>query len=269
MNKRKEQSLPREKYSIGTQAIHRALSILACFDFAHPAWGARGLSEKLGLTISTTQRILRALESKRLLAVNLKTGEFELGLRVFELGAVVSSRIALVNQAKEILVWLRDETKETVQLVIVDGDEMLYVRNIESTDAFRILSPVGLRRPLATGSLGKAILSTYPRAMLDRYFSNHSLVQYTQRSITDRALYLEDLARVQEQGFATDREEVFNGVCALAAPITRREGLAVGGIATVYPVLHFDEGKVMEQGQLVRQAGRAISGRLLHAEGIF
>lgn len=267
MAKKNKETAPK-KNKTGTQAIDRALNILSCFDFTHPVWGSTELSKKLNLTISTTLRILKALESGKLLTLNNKTGNFELGLRMFELGAVASRRIALTDQAKEILVKLHDETKQTVHLVIVDGDEMLYVRYIESSDAFRVFSPAGLRRSLATGSLGKAILSTYSQPLLDQYFSKHQLVQYTSRSITDRTLYIEELTKVREQGFATDREELFNGVCAIAAPITGRSGLAIGGVAVVFPALRFDEVKMSEWGQLVRQGGLTISARLSHMEGI-
>ncbi len=246
----------------GTQAIDRALNILNCFDFTHPEWGAKELSHALRLTPSTTQRMLKALESRRLLTLNGRTGKFELGLRVFEFGAVVASRITLASQAKEFLIRLRDETKETVLLVTVDRDEMLYISRMESSDAFGVLSPVGLRRPLATGSLGKAILSTYPQAMLEEYLSVHKLVQYTPRSIIDRTLYTEELKRTREQGFATDREELFHGICGVAAPITGEEGLAISGIAVAFPALRFDEGRMTEWGQLVRQAGLTISHRL-------
>lgn len=139
---------------------------------------------------------------------------------------------------------------------------MLYINKMESSDAFGVLSPVGLRRPLATGSLGKAILSTYPRAMLEEYLSMHKLVQYTSRSITDQTLYIEELTKAREQGFATDREELLHGICGVAAPITGKEGLPIGGIAVAFPALRFDEGRMTEWGQLVRQAGLTISHRL-------
>ena len=122
-------------HNTGTQAIDRAMSILNCFDFQHQTWDAQQLSTKLELTIATTKRILRALESQKLLKQCDKTGNYELGLRIFELGAVAHSRISLVGEAKEILQKLYEETKQTIRLVKVDGDEYLYIYNIENNDA--------------------------------------------------------------------------------------------------------------------------------------
>lgn len=246
----------------GTQAIDRALDILSCFNFSHPVWHATELSTLVGLTLSTTQRILKALESKGMLLRNPKTGTYELGLRAFELGAVASSRISLISQSKEILVRLREETNETVHLVSVYGDEMLYLTKIESSDAFGVTSPDGIRRPLTTGALGKAILSTYPPAMLEAYLAKHRLGAYTSRSITDPNSYIEELAKVRDQGFSVDREELFEGICGVGAPIVEGNGPAIGGISVAFPALRFDQAIILKWAQLVRQAVLTISYRL-------
>jgi IclR family transcriptional regulator, KDG regulon repressor len=245
----------------GTQAINRALAILGCFNLAQPAWNAADLSGRLHLTLPTTKRILKALESEGILAQSTEPGAYELGLRVFELGMVASSRIPLLNMTKEVLAKLRDETNATVHLATVDGDDILYIKKIESLDAFGITSPDGLRRSLATGSLGKAILSTYPPAMRDAYLARHGLGAFTSRSIIDPKTYIEELERVREQGFALDQEELIRGVCGVAAPIADGDGPAIGGIAIAFPATRFDPEKVLEWGQLVRQAGLAVSHR--------
>jgi IclR family transcriptional regulator, KDG regulon repressor len=250
----------------GTQAIDRALGILSCFDFAHPDWAVAEISDKLGLTIPTTQRILKALVTKKFLSQKGRTGRFELGLRVFELGSVVISRLNLVHQSKSILIRLRDETRETVHLVIVDGDEMLYVERVDSSDAFGVLSPVGLRRFLASGSLGKAILSTYSDSMVSKHLKEHDLIPYTPNSIIDRAVYIRELRKVRERGFAIDREELIHGICGVASPIRGEDGVALGGVAVAFPALRFDEARVIEWGKLVRQAGLTLSHGLSFVE---
>jgi IclR family transcriptional regulator, KDG regulon repressor len=250
----------------GTQAIDRAMSILNCFDYQHQTWDAQELSTKLELTLATTKRIIKALESQNILKQIGKAGNYELGLRIFELGAVAHSRISLVEEAKEILQKLYDETKQTIRLVKVDGDEYLYIYNIENNDAFRIISPVGIRRPLLLGSLGKSILSIYPPPLLDRFLSEHRFTQYTMNTITDKSVYLHELASVREKGFATDKEEVYNGVCSVAAPIIGKDGLSIGGIAVVFPVLDFNENIMSEWGKLVRQGGINLSRRLMNKD---
>jgi DNA-binding IclR family transcriptional regulator len=246
----------------GTQAITRSLHILSCFSFARPIWSATELSDRLGLTLPTTKRILKALESERILIQCAGAGVYELGLRVFELGMVASSRILLLRQTKEVLIKLREETNETVHLATVDGDDILYIKKLESPDVFGITSPDGLRRPLTTGSLGKAILSTYSPSMLEAYLSDHKLTAYTPRSITDPKNYFKELKKVKEQGFAVDQEELIHGVCGVAAPITVGKKAAIGGIAVAFPSIRFNMDKILEWGQLVRQAGLAISHRL-------
>lgn len=266
MRKKRKRNSSGKDENKGTQAIDRALNILSCFSFSRSAWDATELSDRLDLTLPTTKRILKALESKGMLIQNGRTGAYEPGLRVFELGMVASSRISLLNHTKEVLIRLREETNETVHLATVDGDEILYIKKMESSDVFGITSPDGLRRPLATGSLGKAILSTYSRPMIEAYLSKYGLAAYTPRSITDPKTYIKELAKVREQGFAIDQEELIHGVCGVAAPIAEGGSPAVGGIAVAFSSIRFDKDKILEWGQLVRQAGLAIFHRLSQTE---
>jgi IclR family transcriptional regulator, KDG regulon repressor len=255
-------------YSSGTQAIDRALEVLSSFDFATPEWGASDLSRRLGLTISTTQRILKALEAKNFLVINKETKKYEIGLKVFALGSVAYNRIRLLELTQNILIRLHDETKQTVNLAIVDGDEMFYIKHIESSDVFRIHSPVGYRRPLTGGSLGKAILSTYSKPALDQFFSRNKLIPFTKNSIIDTRLYLKELKIVKDRGYATDKEERFEGACGVAAPLCDVTGVAIGAITIVFPAMGYTEERMSEYGELVRQAGLSVSVQLMHRDGI-
>ena len=255
-------NLPSRDEKKGTQSIDRALDILTSFNFANPAWDAAGLSHKLGLALPTVKRILDALESKGILTKDRKRKEYRVGLKIFELGGVAYSQISLVNLSNKILLRLREETNETVHFGVVLGDELLYIKKLESPDVFDMTSPVGLRRPLTAGSQGKAILSTYPLPLLENYLSTHVLEAYTPNSVTDPKIYIEQLAKVREQGFAIDREELFEGICAVASAITRGDGLAIGGISVAFSAINYDETKVLRWAQLVRQAGLSISRQI-------
>jgi IclR family transcriptional regulator, acetate operon repressor len=255
------------KEAKGSQAVNRALDILSCFDFSHFDWSASELSKKLGLTMPTTQRMLKALESKAFLSLNKRTGRFEIGLHVFELGAIFQARMTLIHQAKDVLIRLRDETKESALLGMIDGDEVVFVMRMDSLDVFGSVSPVGLRRPLVSGSFGKAILALYPQPAAEKYLSSHVLTQYTPRSITNKAIYIKELGEVKKLGYAIDREEVIPGICAIASAIAGEEGFAVGSVAVVFPAIRYSEIRIVEWGQLVRQAGLNISQRLSYMMG--
>lgn len=257
----KKERIPK-KNNIGAQSIDRALSILNCFDFHHQTLTASQLSKKLGLTSPTTQRMLRSLVSHRLLEYNDKAGYYQLGFRSFELGCIAQCSIPMIDEAKEIMLKLHHETVQTVRLAIVDGDEFVNISSIDSNDVFGIYSPVGIRRPLVSGSFGKAILSTYPQQYLQEYLLVHTLPALTSNSITDKSLYMNELSIVRARGFATDKEEFCNGVCSVAAPIAGTDGLAIGVIAVTFPVIKFTEAKVAEWGQLVRQGGLSLSKNL-------
>ena len=78
---------------------------------------------------------------------------------LFGVGALVRRRMNLSSEARQDLFALRQATHETVQLAILDHADIMYVYNLESTQAIRTPSTVGTRHPAHSSSLGKVILA--------------------------------------------------------------------------------------------------------------
>jgi len=51
------------------------------------------------------------------------------------------------NEARPFLYDLREKINESVHLAILDGTEIMYVYNLESTHAIRMRSDLGVRKP--------------------------------------------------------------------------------------------------------------------------
>ena len=75
------------------------------------------------------------------------SGKYRLGVALFRLGALVRRRMEVSNEARPYLYALRETINESVHLAILDGTEIMYVYNLESTHAIRTRSDLGVRKP--------------------------------------------------------------------------------------------------------------------------
>lgn len=113
------------------------------------------LGAQLGLAKSTVRRLLVALVEIGFASVD-EQGRFSLGDRLLGLGGADSARLAAMF--RQTLEDLAEATGETVDLSVLQGRQMLFIDQVESTHRLRAASAVGVRFPLESTANGKAAL---------------------------------------------------------------------------------------------------------------
>jgi DNA-binding IclR family transcriptional regulator len=138
----------------GVGVLDKAMAVLAAVE-EEP----RSLAELVGatgLSRPTAHRLAVALEAHGLVRRD-DDGRFCLGLRLIGLGHEAAEAVPLWAAARPALAWLHEQTGESVQLFVRDGDARVCVESIESPRELRTIVPVGARLPLSAGSAGKAL----------------------------------------------------------------------------------------------------------------
>jgi DNA-binding IclR family transcriptional regulator len=141
----------------GVGVVDKAVAVLTALE---P--GPRSLADLVattGLTRATAHRLAVALEAHRLVRRD-DEGRFALGLRLIGLGHAAAEALPGWLVARPALAWLAEQTGESVQLFVRDGDERVCVESLEAPHELRTIVPVGARLPLDRGSGGKALTVT-------------------------------------------------------------------------------------------------------------
>ena len=115
-----------------------------------------GLVQATGIPRATAHRLAVALEAHRLLRRDGQ-GRFVPGLRLVALGRAAATAVALPDAARPALESLRDETGESVQLYVRDGDRRVCIVALESPHGLRTIVPLGAALPLGIGSAGRIL----------------------------------------------------------------------------------------------------------------
>jgi len=244
------------------RSVSIAMGVLGCFE-TEPELGATQVARELGVAKSTACRMLAALAASGMLE-RTGSGRYRLGLRLFEIGQLAVDRLMLRELALPLLGELREVLRETAQLAVPVGADVLYVERLESSGVGTIFHTELYRRgPGHSSSAGKAMAAFNPtmeRAILSRGF-----VRRTPFTIVDPGRYRQVLRQVRIDGVAASREEHTLGLSSVAAPVVVRRAdrtLAVAAISVVGSTSRVLGPRKIAVVQSVRRAAARVSEAL-------
>lgn len=226
---------PKIQGSGSIQVIDRMAQLLEAIARYTHSVSLKVLSAETGLHPSTAFRILNSLAEHGFVERD-EVGAYRLGRRFLQLGARVSSRIDLRQEALPFMEELRDLTGETVNLTVREGDEVIYVERATPNRMMRVEQVIGSRAPLHVTAVGKLMLGAEgDEATLD-YARRTGLPAYTRNTLNDPVLLIEATHQAVSQGYARDNEEAELGVGCLGAVVRDSSGAVVAGLSISAPI---------------------------------
>jgi IclR family KDG regulon transcriptional repressor len=243
-------------------SVRNAARVLRAFTHADQELGVAELSRRLGLSKSTTHRLVATLEHERLLEQDQRTGKYRLGLALYELGTTVTEHVDLHQAALPVLTTLRHATGEMVHVAVLDGVEVVYVERLESHHMLPVFRRVGHRLPAHWTSSGKVLLAALPRAEQERRLQGAVLDARTSHTITDPKALLAELAEVATRGWASNLQEGELGVSSVGAPIRGADGAVIAAVTVVGSSERVNDQTLRRYRNAVIEAAAVISRRL-------
>ncbi len=241
-----------------TRAVERALDILLCFSRNEPVLTLTQIAERVELHKSTVHRLLATLENKRFVQRDQGNGSYRLGIRLIELGFSALKRTNLSEKAAPYMRRLSAEHRETIDLAILEGPDVVYLQVIESPQRVKIAAAPGEHLPAFCTASGKAFLAFLPEAEVKKIFKQ-SVHKYTEHTNLSFSALSEDLRVTRERGFAASVEEFEDGINAVAAPILDANQHPLAVIAVVGPAFRLSSERMAELGQAVKATADAIA----------
>lgn len=184
----------------GVGVLDKAVAVLGALRESGPL-GLAELQQATGLPRATAHRLAVALEEHGLVRRDA-TGRFCLGFELIAMGRAAADAFPLGDIARPLLVDLRDDTGESVQLFVREGNERRCVVSLQSPHGLRWIVPEGARLPLEAGSAGRVLLATESPGT----------------------------------GYVESVEEREPGVASVSAPVRSRAGLVIAAVSVSGPV---------------------------------
>lgn len=182
---------------------------------------------RTGLPRSSAHRMLERLVQLRFLRRSGR--DYELGMRLVELGSLAVHQDRMHRAAMPLLHELHRATGLVVHLAVLDGADVVYLEKVGNGMVTAVPTRVGGRQPAHCTAIGKAMLAYNEDAEVDL------MSRKTKYSIANRAQLATELAKVRAHGVAFEREESVPGFGCVAAPIGRA-GEAVAAVSVCGPM---------------------------------
>jgi IclR family acetate operon transcriptional repressor len=179
--------------------------------------GLSQLSEKAGLPLATIHRLIRTLVDLGYVRQE-ESRQYALGPRLMRLADTTSKRIG--TWANPHMTVAVNELNESVNLAVLDGDEVVYVAQVQpSTNFMRMFTEVGRRTLPHSTAVGKAMLANLPDEEIVNLLDRTGMPLYTDQTLTSPDDFLKAIAQTRERGYAIDEGEQEIGVRCVAVSV--------------------------------------------------
>lgn len=241
-------------------SVERALTILEALGRKSQGYGCTELGQMLNLHKSTVHRLLSTLQAWGFAEKDPQTERYKLGTKIIYLGLEALNGLDFRKVSIPYMQDLVEISRETVQLAVLDGGEVLILERDQSPEAITV--NLGLRGPVHCTAEGKVLLANLSTENIINILENQEMHQYTINTITGINQMISHLEKVRAQGFAINAEEMVEGVRAIATPIFNHTGNVIAALSVTGPSSRLSLERIYRLVNALKETSTSISMQL-------
>jgi DNA-binding IclR family transcriptional regulator len=249
----REQSMKAKTKTQSLKGLTKGLHILRKFAYEKESWGPREVAKSLGISKSSTLRVLQTLLDENFLSTDRK-GKYCIGPELWRLSTVLNNKVNLITISEPILRKYVNEINETMYLFTYSKDRLTFDVVIECSHNLRYHLEIGVPYDVQKGAAGKVILANLPREEVDRIFA---------RFEKDHKINLDELKQkvqtTRATGYSFTVGERVDGIVGFAAPIYDAHNVFWGGVLLTIPEVRYDPKDHKTYVDLVKRCAGEIS----------
>ncbi|MCP3740488.1 IclR family transcriptional regulator domain-containing protein [Rossellomorea sp. BNER] len=228
------------------QSVAKGFEVLNAFNASSTHLTLGELAQKTGINKATVRRFALTLVDLGYLRLN-HDNRFQLSPKVLNLGHDYLESLNLPDLGQPILETIATQLKESTNLAILDGSEVVYVSRVNAAE--RIVGAnlrVGSRLPYYATSLGKALVAWIPEAERRNIWNQSKIEPFTEKTLITFGKFEENLAQCRSQGFAYGDGELEEGLRSIAMPIFNRKGETIAAMNISTHMLRTTKEKILD-----------------------
>lgn len=222
-------------------SIEKAIRILLEFKEEKPDWGVRELSQELGFSPATVQRILQTLKASDFVDQDPQSRQYFLGNVFYRFIQTLNSSTRVNRVARRYMTMVATRTRETIHLNIIDDGHRICINTMESTRNLRAGMPMGHRSPLYAGASAKCLLAFSAPGFIKTYLEEISIKAITDNTISNLDALEKELKTIRKQGYAVSLGERTQGLGSISAPVLDHTGTIQASLSLAVPEIRFSD----------------------------
>ena len=206
------------------KTVKKALDILDLFAKFDGELGVTEIAKHLDFHKSTTHALLATLKNSGYVIANPNTKKYGLGFKLLEFAEHIAYQRDLRQLCLPVMRELASTIQEDISLSIRIETSRICIALARGPQHVRLNISMGMSVPVHCGAAGKCLLAFIEQSVLQRLLEKIEFVRFTPQSISNKKQLVEELSKIQEQGYAESREEFFKDAAALAFPLFTADG---------------------------------------------
>ena len=218
------------------QSVDRALLLLEYIaDHPESRPSLTELAAYMNMDKSSIFRLLSTLMKHGLVRQEENRKTYRLGYRLFNLASSLYDQMKITRVVSPVLREIAYKTRENAHLAVRSGTWAVFIDREQGSNLISANTNIGDREELHCTAVGKSLICDFSLEELKLLFAKHSLEKYTDKTITDLPLLMDELKKVKEQGFAVDNEEYNSNVVCVAGPLYSYNGKIIAAVGISGP----------------------------------
>lgn len=243
-----------------TRGLDRAFEILEFLRRKRQPMRPNEIASSIGAPRSSIYELVNLLLRHGMLDYEGGDGRVFLGRKLYFLGTAYAEQFDLMRECDRMLVRLAEETRETAQMCLLEGDKYTVAMMREGLRPFRISANVGELVSIPWTASGRLLVAHLSDQEILGYIPPDDFVLPNGKRL-DPQEFIAQVRKATEDGYFTFNSVVENFTHCFAAPIHRADGVCIATLCLVAPR---EDGLRNRDGYLesLTRASREISEKL-------
>lgn len=242
------------------ESVNNALRLLLLFR-DHDVLRVTDASIELGVARSTAHRLLITLAHQGFVQQERNSRSYRTGWALMEFAFSTAGLSNIRNVARPHMVRLSQELKETINLLIMEGDGVRFIDSVECDRPVRVTGRTGTLLPAHATAGGRVLLAAM-NPEDTRSLLVGGLRRMTPATVTNRSAFYEDLEGIRRLGYAINRGESLDGLHAAAVGIADNSDRIVASLAVSVPADRGGMTRLRKLIPLLREVANDIGRQL-------
>lgn len=247
------------------QSVVKAIKLLDLFTEDIQELSLREIASRTDVPKPTAYRLLSSLVSCGLLQKTENNSydiNYKLGLKLLELGNLVSNRLEIREIALPFMEELAQEINEVVHIVIANQNEAAYIEKVDSSRAIRLYTRIGKSTPLYIGSGPKLLLAFMEEAKQTEILGAAKLYGINDENAINKQKLYKELSAIREEGYAYSIGEQDPETTGISYPLYDYSGQVIAALTVSGLSSHFEGENLQVIKTHTKQTAERISGKL-------
>jgi IclR family KDG regulon transcriptional repressor len=243
----------------GVQSVQRVAELLKALSAGMRPMSVSGIARQVGLPVSTTYRLVAALEAAGLVQ-RLPDGHIGLGVGTLDLANAARrhTEAGILWAVRPSIQWLAQQTQETVIVMMPAGSQAVCVDQIHSLYPVRLSYEPGRAMPLYAGASNKVLLAFLDQRRRDKVIADSDGKTLITGGSIDRESLERQIQQVRDSGHCVSEGEINPGTTGLAVPLLHRNRV-IASLTVAGPNDRI-QGQIATHLGILREAANRLQG---------